>query len=109
MHDSKLIMILGLFLSNITISTTKINILPQIHHSMVELYDAMNKGNHSISNVYKILAVPGQVKSEDPCRIQFKLPKIHHPTNILKIDLHIMVIIHHYMRLITASLDFRYN
>ena len=76
---------------------------------MVELYDAMNKGNHSISNVYKILAIPGHVKSEDPCRIQFKLPKVHNSTNILKIDLHIKVIINHYMRVMTASLDFRYS
>ena len=110
MHDPKLIIVLGMFLSNIAKSTTKANIFTQIHHSMVELYDDMSKRNDSIGNVYKILAIPGNVKSEDPCRMCFKLPKIHKPKNVLKLDLHIKVIINHYIRtILTASLEFRYN
>ena len=76
---------------------------------MVEHFDTMSKRNDSFGNVYKILAIPGNVKSEDSCRIHFKLPKIHQPKNVLQIDLHIKVIINHYMSIITASLDFRYN
>ena len=64
--------------------------------------------NDSFGNVYKNLAIPGNVKSEDPCRIHFKLPKIHQPKNVLQIDLHIKVIINHFIRsMLTASLDFR--
>ena len=43
MHDPKLIMVLGIFLSNFALITTKANIFTQIHHSMVELVDAMSK------------------------------------------------------------------
>ena len=60
-------------------------------------------------DVHKMLAIPGNVRSEDPCRVHFKLPKINQPTNVLKIDLHIKVSINKYMSIITASLDFRYN
>ena len=93
MHDPKLIIVLGMFLSNFAKSTTKTNSTTQIHHSMVELYDDMSKRNDSIGNVYKIPAIPGNVKSEDTCRIHFKLPKIHQPKNVLKLDLHIKVVI----------------
>ena len=60
---------------------------------MVELYNAMSKRYDSIGDVYKILAIPGNVKSEDPCRFHFKLPKIHQPKNVLKLDLHMKVVI----------------
>ena len=110
MHDPNLIIVLGMFLSNFAKTTTKANIFTQIHHSMVELYDAMSKRSDSIGDVYKILAIPGNVKSEDPCRIHFKLPKIHQPKNVLKLDLHIKVVINHFIRtILTASLEFRYN
>jgi hypothetical protein len=109
MHDQKLIMVLGMFVSNFAVSNTKANSFTQIHPAMVELFDAMRKRNDSIGDVNKISAIPGNVKSEDPCRIHFKLPKIHHLTNILKIDLHIKVIFNNYMSMITLSLDFRYD
>ena len=109
MYDAKWIMVLGMFLSIFTVRTTKAKFFNQIHHSMVELYDAMSTRNDTNGDVYKILAIPGNVKSADPCRIQFKLPKLHHPTNVLKIDLHIKIIINRYMSMITASLDLRYN
>ena len=68
--------------------------LSKIHPSMISLYQEMSNSNQSTRNVYKVLAIPGKVKSEVPCRVHFKIPKTHHQNKVIKIDLHIKVLPH---------------
>ena len=82
---------LALFLSTNQVDPKNLEKFLPVHPSMVGLYESMVSGNDSTRDVIKILAIAGRVKSENPCRVKFKMPRKHRYSDVLKINLHLKV------------------